>query len=210
MDDIRSGSYRERYRASLETRLRSFNWASTADAQPNRPSRVGMRTSMEYLTVPQARDLPGLRLVLTPGPGPWGQAAKMLMEIRNIPFIPVRQIPFDDNVDLVEWTGTRNAPVAVFNKEAPLESWLDILMLSERVGEGVSLLPPRSVDRAQCIGLAHEICGRDGLGWWRRLSIFANRLALTQGGKVAPVPAHILNAYGAEPQAMAVAAPALR
>ena len=40
---------------------------------------------MEYLSVAEARHLPGLRLVLTASvPGPWGQAAKAVLGFRSV------------------------------------------------------------------------------------------------------------------------------
>lgn len=117
----------------------------------------------------------GLRLVLSAEvPGPWGEAAKSLFYVRGVPFTPVSQIPAEANEELVAWTGVRNAPVAVYNREAPRTSWLDILMLAERLGKGPSLLPANPSLRAQCVGMAHELCGEWGWGWCRRLMIFAD------------------------------------
>ena len=45
---------------------------------------------MEYKTVAEAKDLPGLRLALTAGaPAPWSQSAKSILHVKNIPYIPV-------------------------------------------------------------------------------------------------------------------------
>ena len=57
---------------------------------------------MEYLTIEQARERQGLRLVLSRGvPGPWGEAAKALFRLRNVEFTPVAQIAGDVNAALV-------------------------------------------------------------------------------------------------------------
>ena len=48
-------------------------------------------------------------------------------------------------------------------------TWLDILYLAERLGSGPSLLPADREGQVECIGLSHQICGEDGLGWNRRL-----------------------------------------
>ena len=131
---------------------------------------------MKYLSVAEARDLPGLRLVLSAHvPGPWGEAAKAVLAARGVAFQPVAQEVFGANDELHAWTGHRNAPVAVLDDEPPVSGWLDLLMLAERLGEGPSLLPERSGDRAMVLGLSAEICAPYGFGWARRLLMLASR-----------------------------------
>ena len=92
---------------------------------------------MEYLNVEEARNRDGLRLVLTAGvPGPFGEAAKALFRHHNVEFLPVRQVGGRDNPELVEWTRHRNAPIALYNDEAPRVRWLELIELAERLGSG--------------------------------------------------------------------------
>ena len=127
---------------------------------------------MEYVTPQQARNMGGLRLVLSEGvPGPWGEAAKGMFHVRGIEFVPVAQKPLEPNEELVAWTGIRNAPVAVYDDEPPVERWIDIVMLAERIGRGPSLLPEDSELRAQAVGISHELCGEWGFGWCQRLGM---------------------------------------
>jgi glutathione S-transferase len=127
---------------------------------------------MKYLSVAEARNLPGLRLVLTAYmPGPWGEAAKAVLSARKVEYIPVEQLAMEPNEDLYQWTGLRNAPIAVFNDEPPQHSWLDILLLAERLGSGPSLLPDDELERALVLGISTELCGSDGFGWSRRLEL---------------------------------------
>lgn len=127
---------------------------------------------MNYLCVKEARALPGLRLVLTAHmPGPWGEAAKAVLSARNIAYIPVEQLAMEPNEDLFEWTGMRNAPIAILDDEPPQSTWLDILLLAERVGSGPSLIPEDPLERALMLGFSTEICGSDGFGWSRRLEM---------------------------------------
>jgi glutathione S-transferase len=124
---------------------------------------------MDYKTVAEAKDMPGLRVVLSVGvPAPWSEAVKGICHVKRLPFIPVGQRVGEDNEDLVAWTGIRNAPTVVFNGERPLDRWLDILMLAERLQPEPRLLPTNPEDRIQVVGLAHEICGEWGFGWCRR------------------------------------------
>jgi hypothetical protein len=47
---------------------------------------------MNYVEVAQARTMPGLRIVLSPGgPGPWSEAAKSICYVKKISYIPVAQ-----------------------------------------------------------------------------------------------------------------------
>ena len=108
---------------------------------------------MDYVSVAEARTMPGLRLALSAGTcGPWGEAAKAIFKLRNVPFVPVRQHIMQANEELVEWTGFRNAPVAVYNDEPGVAGWIEILNLAERLGSGPSLLPEDEVERMKALG----------------------------------------------------------
>ena len=131
---------------------------------------------MDYISAAEARDRPGLRLVLSAHvPGPWGEATKAIFAARGVPYQPVAQEVFGDNDELHAWTGHRNAPIAVVGNEPPISGWLDLLMLAERLGTGPSLLPDGSVDRAWALGLSAEICAPYGFGWGRRLLMLGDR-----------------------------------
>lgn len=127
---------------------------------------------MKYVSVAEARDMPGLRLVLTAHmPGPWGEAAKYVLSARNLAFVPVEQRAMEQNEELFAWTGMRNAPIAMYNDEPPQSTWLEILLLAERLGSGPSLIPDDPLDRALMMGISTEICSPDGFAWSRRLEM---------------------------------------
>ncbi len=131
---------------------------------------------MDYVEAADARKMAGLRLALTKGvPGPWSESAKSVFHVKGIPFTPVAQYGGGANEDLVAWTGHRNAPVAVYNDEAPRAGWLEILMLAERLAPEPSLLPADLELRMQTIGLSNELCGEAGFGWCRRNFMFPDR-----------------------------------
>jgi glutathione S-transferase len=125
---------------------------------------------MDYVEVEQARTMPGLRLALTGGvPGPWSEAAKAIFNLRQVPFQAVLQMGGEDNRELVQWTGHRNAPVAMYNDEPPRVRWLEIVELAERLGQGPSLIPERFDERFSAIGLTNEIAGEQGFAWYARV-----------------------------------------
>ena len=91
---------------------------------------------MEYLPVDEAKRATGLRLVLTAGvPGPWGESAKALFDLKGVSYRPVAQKGGAANEELVAWTGHRYAPIAILDDEPPRASWLEILFLAERLGD---------------------------------------------------------------------------
>lgn len=74
---------------------------------------------MEYIEVETARGMSGLRLACTHGIyNLLGEAAKVIFTLKCVPFTAVAQYAGEPNATLQEWTGYRNAPVAVWNDEA--------------------------------------------------------------------------------------------
>jgi len=129
-----------------------------------------------YVEVAAARDMPGLRLVLSPGvPGPWSEAAKGIFYVKKLTYIPVRQNMGSDPA-LRAWTAQDSAPVAVYNDERPRSTWIEQLYLAERLGPNPALVPPAIDDRIQMFGLCNELCGENGFGWSKRLLMFHTNL----------------------------------
>jgi glutathione S-transferase len=105
----------------------------------------------------------------------------------------VRFSPAD--TELRAWTGCDNAPVALFEDEKPRSGWAEILLLAERLAPQPSLIPARPEERARMFGLAHEICGEEGLGWSGRLASVHS--ALTGGpGFPEPIARYLGDKYG--------------
>ncbi len=125
---------------------------------------------MNYIEPAAARELDGLRLALTAHvPAPYSLSARAILDHHDVPYVPVLQVGGGTNEDLVAWTGHRNAPVAVYNDEAPRTGWLEILQLAERLGTGPSLVPSDVDERMLMVGLANELIGENGFIWSLRL-----------------------------------------
>jgi len=124
----------------------------------------------EYLSVEEARNMSGLRLVLSPGvPGPWSEAAKGIFHVKKIPYVRVRQEFPGENRALKEWTAQTTAPVAAWNDEPPRSTWIEQLFLAERLQPDPPLIPANSGDRMLMFGYCNELCGEHGFGWSKRL-----------------------------------------
>jgi glutathione S-transferase len=123
-----------------------------------------------YVSVEEAIARPGLRMVVVGGvPSPWGEAAKGILHMKGIDWAAVR-LAYDSE-PLKQWAGQRSGPVAIYDDEPPRAGWAEILLLAERLAPEPSLLPADAAERATMFGLAHEICGQEGLGWTRRLQL---------------------------------------
>ena len=117
---------------------------------------------------------PGLRIVLVKGlPSPWGQAAKTIFEIKGLEYVAAPWLAGEPNAEIAAWGGEESAPLVAWAKEKPIHRWIDILYLAERLAPKPSLIPADVSQRALMIGLSHEICGEGGIGWNRRLQLFA-------------------------------------
>ncbi|MGH0028923.1 MAG: hypothetical protein ACQGVC_03970 [Myxococcota bacterium] len=123
---------------------------------------------VEYVEFEEARNAPGLRMIVVSGvPSPWGEAAKGILHVKGIPWKAVR---LDQGSEaMAEWAGECSAPVAFFEDEAPRSGWSEILLLAERLAPETPLVPGDPALRAEMFGLCHELCAEQGLGWMRRL-----------------------------------------
>ena len=136
---------------------------------------------------------PGLRIVLVRGvPSPWSQAAKTIFEIKRLPYLAAPLDVGGANAEIAAWSGQNSAPVVAWQEEKPLNRWLDILLLAERLAPEPALLPADPRQRALAVGLCHEMMGERGIGWNRRLQMFAGAAATGNAGRLAP----LIDKYG--------------
>lgn len=154
----------------------------------------------EYVEIETARELAGLRLVLTRMPGaPWTEAAKAVFDVKGVPYARVAQITGQTDARLREWTGIVNAPIAVYEDERPRAGWLEILLLAERLAPEPRLIPADPRQRALMLGLAGELLSEDGLVWNRRLIMFAQ--GMREGSPLAGFARLRGRDYGYSPEA---------
>jgi len=129
---------------------------------------------VRYVSVDEGRRADGLRLVLSKGlPGPWGVAAKAIVDIKRLDYLALAQEVGAENAELRAWTGQVSAPVLAWNDEPPCTDSLEILFLAERLAPSPRLIPEDVAERVRMFGIAREIIGRQGLGWERRVMLLA-------------------------------------
>jgi glutathione S-transferase len=156
-----------------------------------------------YISIDDAIKRPGLRMVVVGGvPSPWGEAAKGILHMKRIDWAAVR-LTYDSEA-LKDWAGERSGPIAIYDNEKPRSRWNDILLLAERLSAEPALLPQDAAERALVFGLAHEICGEEGLAWSRRLHLIHAGLQNT-GGFPERVSKYLAKKYGHSPAAGAAA-----
>jgi glutathione S-transferase len=136
---------------------------------------------------------PGLRLVLVRGvPSPWSQAAKTIFEIKGLSYVAAPLEVAGANAEIAAWSGQNSAPVVAWGAEKPINRWLDILLLAERLAPAPALMPADPRQRALAVGLGHEMLGEGGIAWNRRLQMFAGAAASGHAGRLAP----LIDKYG--------------
>ena len=130
---------------------------------------------INYVTIREAREMSGLRIVLGDFaiPIPWREACKGIFFVKGLKYTPVRsanegasdmQIGMDGTqTELIDWTAQASVPVVAWNDERPRTLWNDQLCLAERLAPEPSLVPASMEDRIRLFGFAHELMGENGL-----------------------------------------------
>ena len=148
------------------------------------PEEIGMDSiTLEYASIEEAKKMSGLRLVLGAYavPGPWREACKGLFYVKKIPCTPVVAVGLDgDDRELKAWTAQSSAPVAIWNDERPRSTWSEQLFLAERIQPTPPLIPASLDDRIAMFVYCNEICGENGFGWSKRLTMIHSMLTNAQ------------------------------
>jgi glutathione S-transferase len=135
---------------------------------------------LHYASIAEAKNLSGLRLILGAYavPGPWREACKGIFYVKKVPYVPVTAVGKDgSDGELREWTAQTSAPVAIWNDERPRSTWIEQLYLAERLVPTPALIPANIEDRVLMFGYCNEICGQNGFGWSKRLTMIHSTVA---------------------------------
>src|SRR5258708_3794444 len=90
---------------------------------------------LKYATIPEAKAMPGLRLILGANavPGPWREACKGILHVKKISYTPVASAGQDRSQrELYVRTALSNAPVAIWEYEQTRSRWIVHLALGPR------------------------------------------------------------------------------
>jgi glutathione S-transferase len=160
---------------------------------------------VRFVELEEARAAAGLRVVIaTNVPSPWSQAALGLFDMKGLDYLAVRFKRSDEEIK--RWTGARNAPAVMLDDEPPRTGWAEVVMLADRLGGAMSLVPEDDARRTRMFGLSHEILGEGGLGWSVRL-LLTDRSFATDGreGWPKPVAEYLAPRYGYAPDRVTAA-----
>jgi glutathione S-transferase len=151
-----------------------------------------------YLTIAEAREASGLRLVGLRGvPSPWTEAARGLFHVKGLDCSYAARGRDEPEDALVQWAGDSSIPVVAWNREPLRTGWAEILLLAERLAPEPALIPADAEARVELFGLGHEICGEMGLGWCLRLMMIQRSLGHGGGPAFPPAVAnHLAGKYG--------------
>lgn len=157
----------------------------------------------EPVSIQEARELPGLRVILLKGlPSPWSQAARGILHVKKIDWVLVHPDKDDPPDALQEWTGQASYPAAMYEAEKPRSGWAEILFLAERLAPQPALIPADPAERASFFGLCHELAGEMGVGWCRRLQMMQSGMSTDPPD---PIAQYLANKYGYTPESAAAA-----
>jgi len=122
-----------------------------------------------YVSVKEAREMSGMRVVLPPAPGPWAESIKGILHVKKIPYVRALHEVGTPGLELEEWTAQTSSPVLAWNDERPRSVWNDQLYLAERLAPLPRLIPQGVEERALMFGMANELMGETGLVWSLRV-----------------------------------------
>jgi glutathione S-transferase len=166
-------------------------------------------STLRFVDVETARAARGPQLVVAGSlPSPWSEAAKGIFHVKELPVQVVGYPRVDEG--LRTWTGAANVPVLMNGDDPPRTGWAEILAFAERMG-GEPLIPAAPEARIRHHGLAHELCGEGGFGWWSRLVMTDG--GVTSGGARSfslPIAQYLAGKYSYTPERMPAARARLR
>ena len=86
---------------------------------------------MKMLSIDELKKTPGLRIVVVGGtPSPRGQAAKAIMEYKQLDYSAGQLELGGANEEIVSWTGINSAPIVGWNDERPIDRWTEIFFFA--------------------------------------------------------------------------------
>ena len=162
---------------------------------------------MKVVSITDAKHRQGVRLITRRGiPTPWAQAAKSIIELKNIPCV-LAQETLEERGAQLEWIGDQGSPFVAYDDEPIRDDWIEILEFAEVLAPHPRLIPQEDKKRAEMFKLADDICGKMGLGWSLRLGMIHGSLQDPGGSGTFPekLAQYLAQKYGYTSQSMPAA-----
>lgn len=157
---------------------------------------------LKYATTEQAKAASGLRMIVVGGvPSPWSEAAKGLLHIKNISWMPV-YLDQQDRAQAV-WAQSDSAPVVFWEDENPVSDAAQIVSLVQRIAPDADLVPEAA--GSEIMEFINLLAAPGGLGWHRRLQQIHAGLEGRDGGFHPKIAAYLGAKYGYDSEAGALA-----
>ncbi|CAE8622880.1 unnamed protein product [Polarella glacialis] len=126
-----------------------------------------------FVPLEEAAKLSGLRITLIPGvPGIYAECLKNFLDCKGVPYARALHPLMgrgDNQAFLHQLTAQKSLPTMLYNDENPRNSWVEQVVLADKLGKGPSLIPSDPEDRVLMFGLMNELLGEDGIVWRKRL-----------------------------------------
>jgi len=127
----------------------------------------------------------GLRVTFAPGvPGIYAECLKNLLDAKGVPYTRVRHPMIgkgDNQAFLYKLTAQTSLPTMLYNDERPRNSWVEQVVLADKLGKGPSLIPTDPQLRVTMFGMLNELLAEDGIVWNKRLLFGRNALTAKYG-----------------------------
>lgn len=140
---------------------------------------------VKFVSLEEAANMDGVRITLIPGiPGIYAECLKNMLDVKGVSYVRTLHPPMGkgDNQELLyKLTAQKSLPTMLCNDERPRNSWIEQVVLADKLGKGRSLIPSDPQDRIVMFGFMNELLGEDGIVWRKRLGFGKSPFTLKYG-----------------------------
>jgi glutathione S-transferase len=126
---------------------------------------------IEFVPLEKAARMKGVRVTFLPGvPALFSECLKNFLDAKKVPYTRALHPAFGkDQSFLYKLTSQTSLPTMLHDDERPRNSWIEQVVLADKLGGPPSLIPEKLDERVLLFGLMNELLGEDGLMWRKRL-----------------------------------------
>lgn len=131
----------------------------------------------------------GVRVTFIPGlPALFTECLKNMLDAKGVPYTRALHPMMgkgDNQEFLYKLTSQKSLPTMLYNDERPRNSWVEQVVLADKLGKGPSLIPTNPHQRILMFGMMNELLAEDGIIWRKRLlfgkSAFTEKYGWSEG-----------------------------